>query len=56
MPVNLIVVPDPISTLSRNTTDSKTILKLILIWVLMTVIVAFKVRDTIKRMFFYNYS
>ncbi len=56
MLINLTAVPGPVSASSRNIIDSKTILKLILIWILMTVIVVFKIRDTIKRISLYNYS
>ena len=56
MPVNPTAAPGPAPASSRDATDSKTVPKLVLIWVLMTVIVAFKVRDTTKRMSLYNYS
>jgi len=55
VPVNLIIVPGFASALSRDVIDSKIVPKLVLIWVLMIVIVAFKVCNMIKRIFFYNY-
>jgi len=56
VPVNLITAQGPTSASSPDDIDRKTVPNLVLIWILITIIVAFKVRNTIKRMFFYNYS
>ena len=55
MLVNLTIAPGFAPASSRNITDNKTVLKLVLIWVLIIVIVVFKVRDTTKRISLYNY-